>query len=116
MSTAWGLRCNTCCVDSPDWFTNAQGAVYEAVKFWPELVHVKALQGKLSWFDLTCEPICYQRREDDQPTIFDFLTTHYGHDLMYLNEYGHTRPLDVEGYPDQQFIAQHPPINQPKPT
>ncbi len=115
MSTAWGLRCNTCHVNSPDWFTNAQGAVYEAVKFWPDLFSIMELHGKLTWFDLSCEPICYQRREDNEPTIFGFLAAHYGHDLVYLNEYKQTEPLDVEGYPDQTFIGQHPPL-EPKST
>ena len=75
MSTAWGYRCKTCCVDSPTWFNHGQELLCEAVARWPEFI--------ASFY-------AYQEHFDNEPTLWQFLEAHDGHDLMLQNEYGET--------------------------
>ena len=91
MSTAWGIRCDTCKVDSPTWFTNAQGVVIECVENWAAIRAVRKLN--LWWLELDILP--YEDREDDGPGIFDFLEIHHEHELVLLDEYGRTHAEPV---------------------
>lgn len=69
MSTAWGYRCKTCCVDSPTWSIRS---------------------ASFQHFMCDLEPYAYQEHFDNEPTLWQFLEAHDGHDLMLQNEYGET--------------------------
>ena len=88
MSTAWGYRCKTCCVDSPTWFNHGQELLCEAVARWPEIKAIRSASFQHFMCDL--EPYAYQEHFDNEPTLWQFLEAHDGHDLMLQNEYGET--------------------------
>ena len=92
MSTSWGYRCNTCGVDSPTWFNHGQPTLCEAVEKWPAIKAIR--DADLSCFDVEITAYIYEEYGDKEPTLFEFLDAHHGHELMLLNEYGDTVSIE----------------------
>lgn len=100
MSTSWGFHCETCHVASPTWFNHGEKTLLEAYAKWPAIQQVLDTLEGLEYFSWEIEAyIHYQERGDSEPTLFEFLRAHGGHELALLNEYGSVREIQKEGTP-----------------
>lgn len=82
MSTYWGLYCEACDQQSPNYYNHGDDWLQEYIDHWPAIQEVlgccTALEVK-TWADY----------EDVSP--WDFLREHYDHGVVPRDEYGRTR-------------------------
>jgi hypothetical protein len=85
MSTYWGYRCETCQVDTDMHWNHGKDILRRLAPLAPALSKLNELSGYID--------VRVSSRSDED--IIAWLTRHEGHNLVLLNEYGETEPLEI---------------------